>query len=157
MRYFTNTVATSLLVLSTSMVFAQTATDAKGMLKTLVASVKAKGAVKAGEELTAGNDASKCKDTAGINCMITTSDATMLGNAKNPKTVGVTFPPDMTDVDGAPLVDGLIGPVKKGKSNWEAQYKFALPGTKKVVPQHAFCESPDAKTVVCTVLQNVQQ
>lgn len=135
---------------------AQTATEAKAALKAIADHVKSKGAAKAAEDLTAGTDPSKCKEIANMNCFIAKEEGGMLGNAKNPKSVGANFPREMTDVDGVPVVEQVIGPLGKGKTSWEARYKFALPGTKKIVPQHAFCEKVESKTVACVVLQNAQ-
>ena len=136
---------------------AQTAADAQEMLKAIVANAKAKGVAKAAEELNAGEDPAKCKDKPGISCMIATPDAKILGNGKNPKMAGMQFPPDFADVDGVPIVQQMIGPFKEGKTKWEAKYKFAAAGTKKITQQHAWCEKFDASTIVCAGLQNAGQ
>ena len=136
--------------------FAQTTADAKSALKVIVGNAKSKGAAKAAEELTSGADLSKCKESPALSCYIVSADGTMIGNAKNAKLVGTKFPSDMTDVDGTPIVDQVVAPLNKGKTTWEAQYKFAIPGTKKIVPLHAFCEKLDARSAACAVAQIAQ-
>ena len=151
--------AISILVLSAfaaGAAQAQTAADAQEMLKATIANIKAKGVEKAAAELNAGEDPAKCKDKPGISCLISTLDAKILGNGKNPKMAGMQFPPDFADVDGTPIVAQMIDPAKAGKTKWEAKYKFAAAGTKKITLQHAWCEKVD-NLIVCGGLQNAGQ
>lgn len=151
--------AVSILVLSAfaaGAAQAQSAEDAQAMLKDMMALVKAKGVAKASEDINAGTDPGKCKEKPGITCMIITDGAKVLANGKNPKMVGTEFPPDFADVDGTPIVAQFTTPLKSGKSKWEAKFKFAPAGSKKIMMQHAFCEKADANTAVCGGLQNAQ-
>lgn len=127
--------------------------EAKSMLASIVAQAKAQGVGKAAEAINAGTDATKCKEKKGLGCMIATSAAMVLANAKNQKLVGNEFPADFADIDGTPIVKQIVGPINAGKSQWEAQYKFAVGNSAKAVPQHAFCEKIDAKTLACVILQ----
>lgn len=146
----------TLAMLSTPLASAQTADDATGMLKALVAQAKSQGVPKTVDAVNGGTDAGKCKDKQGIGCMIATRGAVVVANSKNLKMVGQEFPADFADIDGTPIVSQVIGPFKSGKTAWEAKYKFAPVGTTKAVMQHSFCEKLDATHLACVTLQNVK-
>lgn len=157
MRSSTQLVAIAVIGFSATFAQAQSAADAQSLLKSLVSQAKAKGAVKFAEDVNAGTDANKCKEAPGMNCLIANTDLLMMANAKNAKVVGTTFSTDLADMDGKPVAELVFGPMKAGKTTWDAQYKFAVPGTKKIALQHAFCEKVDAKSFTCAVLMTAPQ
>lgn len=157
MKVINKITACLLLGVSMGYVHAQTAADAQAMVKSLVSLAKTKGLAKAAEDLNGGTDPLKCKERPQIGCFIFKVDSGMIANAKNPKMVGQDFPADFADVDGTPIVSQVVGPFRAGKTAWEAKYKFAPAGSKKIVPNHSFCEKIDAGHFACATLVNPPQ
>lgn len=119
-----------------------TEADAKKMLQTYVDGFKAKGLTGAKDALNAATDR---KD---MGCLIAKNDATVLAGC-NKAMVGQTMP-DMMDVDGKNISQMLIGPLKAGKTTWDATYKFNAPGSKAIVQRKSLCAKLDAEHVACT-------
>jgi len=127
-----------------------TPAEAVDRLKQIVALVKSKGADAAAAEMMAG-DPLKCR-YKDLGCLVASADAKVLANPSNPSMVGVQVPSDLTDIDGTPIVGQLLGPLKAGKTKWEAKYKLNPPGAKRIVPRWSFCEKLDVDHLACTTI-----
>ena len=129
-----------------------TPAEAAQRLKAIVDLVKAKGVVAAGQRMMSEEDPLKCKYKDMTCLLITSVDATFVANTAIPKLVGQKFPLDLVDVDGNPIIAAQVGPANHGQVKWDAKYKFARPGTKKVVPRWSFCEKVTEGHVACVVV-----
>lgn len=129
-----------------------TTAEAAERLKAIVGAVKSKGAEGAGSFIMSAADPLGCKHKDLVCLLIRIDNATFLANTALPKMVGQTFPLDMVDVDGLPIIAAQLNPAKQGQTRWDARYKFARPDTKKIVPRWSFCEKADEAHVACTVV-----
>lgn len=129
-----------------------TQAEAAQRMKGILELAKAKGVPTAGAQIMSADDPFKCRYKEMACMILAVADGTFVANTAVPKLVGQKFPPDLADVDGVPIIDQQLGPAREGKTKWEAKFKFAQPGTKKVVPRWAFCEKADAAHVACVVI-----
>lgn len=143
--------AIALVLLSVAGAHAQTKTTEAETRKVLAAIVdlyKAKGVNAASDALNKGEALPQCKGANDLGCTVATLDAIVLVAPRNPAMVGQAFP-DLMDIDGKPVTEALLGPMRAGKSSWEARYKFAVGTSKQIVPRVNYCQKFDAKIVVC--------
>lgn len=116
--------------------------DAKKMLQALVDANKAKGLKGAQDALNAYTER---KD---MGCLIADTGATVSAGC-NKAMVGQQMP-DLLDVDGKNISQMLIGPLKAGKTSWDASYKFNAPGSKAIVNRKSLCAKLDAEHFACS-------
>lgn len=140
--------STALLALASGGALAQdkaTEADAKKLLASVQDTAKAKGVKAAVDMLNNGPDC-KVKD---LGCIIINDGATVLA-ARNPALVGKPMG-DAADMDGKNLAEGVVGPLKAGKTSWDAVFKMPVAGSKAIVPRKYLCAKLDASTATCAV------
>lgn len=125
--------------------------EAQERLKALSALVKTKGLQPAANEVMAPADPLKCK-YKDIACMIISDAGKFLANTSQPALVGNSLPLDLKDPDGKPILGQQVGPLKEGKTKWEARFKFVRPGTKTIVSRLSLCEKVADNMVACVVV-----
>jgi hypothetical protein len=128
-----------------------TPADAQERLKGMVGLVKAKGVQGAAEELMSAADPLKCK-YKDLTCILISDAGKFTANTSQPALIGNSLPMDMKDPDGKPILTLMVGPMKEGKTKWDAKYKFVRPGTKTIQPRWAFCEKVADSMIACTVI-----
>ena len=150
---FTALAATAALALAPLVASAQdkaTEADARKLLAAITDLIKSKG-VKVASEMLAKSEGVDCR-VKDAGCLIGTVDAQILANPRNPAMVGQKFP-DLMDIDGKSISEQIIGPLKAGKSSWEAKYKMNPPGQKVIVPRWSLCNKVDTAAVCVTISQ----
>jgi hypothetical protein len=124
-----------------------TPASAKKLLQAYQDTFKAKGLKGTIDQMNARADCPPKQDTG---CILLDAGATIHAATAAPM-VGAQMP-DMTDVDGVNVSAALVGPLKAGKTSWEAKYKLNAPGSKAIVPRHSFCGKLDATNAVCVTI-----
>jgi hypothetical protein len=124
--------------------------EAQKRLSAMVALVKAKGAIKASEQIMDG-DPLKCR-YKDMSCMLLTDGGKYLVSTSQPAMVGQTMPMDLTDSDGRRVMVDVLGPAKAGKMSWETKAKFVAPGTKAILPRRTLCERAAEGFVACVAI-----
>lgn len=116
--------------------------DARKVLQSLADAAKA-GGYKASVELI-GKGACDQKE---MGCTLFDGKALVLA-ARQRSLAGQQFP-DMTDIDGKNITQGMVGPLKTGKASWQDTFKINPPGSKAIVLRNFFCQKLDADHGVC--------
>ena len=122
--------------------------DARKLLAAVTDLVKTKG-VKAAAEMLNRFEGVDCR-VKDAGCLIGTADAQVLANPRNPAMVGQKFP-DLMDIDGKGISEQIIGPLREGKTSWEAKYKMNPPGQKVIVPRWSLCNKVEAVAACVTI------
>jgi cytochrome c len=123
--------------------------DARKLLASISDLAKSKG-VDAAAEMLNKFDGVDCR-VKDAGCLIATADAKVIANPRNPMMVGQQFP-DLMDIDGKPITEQILGPLKAGKASWEASYRMNPPGQKVIVPRRSLCNKLDAAHAACVTI-----
>lgn len=117
--------------------------EAIAMVKNAVAAIKANGAQKTYDDITAKLPAYHDRDL-----YVTVYDSTgkCLAHGNNAKLVGKDLI-DAQDADGVYYVKNRVTTMKTSTSFWQ-DYKFSDPLTKKIEPKSTYCEKLN-DTAVC--------
>lgn len=120
--------------------------EAEAMVKRAVALVYAKGAESAYHTFTeAPGTAFRDRD---LFVFVLDFNGVSLANGRQPKMVGKSLI-DMKDVDGTPLIKGILELVKTRKSGWYGPYKAVNPASGGYERKKAYCEQGSGETAVC--------
>ena len=120
-----------------------TADEAIAMAKKAVAAIKAEGAAKTYEAISAKDPRFVDRD---LYVIVYDMDGKCLAHGANAKLVGKDLIGNM-DTDGKYYVKERVELAKTNATFWQ-DYKFTNPTTKKIQPKSTYCEKVDA-TVAC--------
>ncbi len=120
--------------------------EAQQMVKKAVALIKSAGPETAYKTFTDHPDgAFKDRD---LYVFVYDFQGNCLAQGANSKMVGRNLI-GLMDMDGLPLIVGLIDLVKTKKSGWFGPYKFPNPVSKKPEAKKSYCEQGAGETLVC--------
>lgn len=120
--------------------------EAEAMVKRAVALVAAKGPDLAYRTFTQSPPpAFRERD---LFVFVLDANGVSLANGRQPKMVGKSLI-DMKDVDGTPLIRGILEMVKTNKGGWYGPYKAANPATGGYERKKTYCEQGAGNTAVC--------